>query len=182
MLATALLLIPLRWIIACVLAVIFHELAHYLCIFLCGGEVLSLQVGGKGISMEMTPINPLRELLSTMAGPISSLLLLFIRRWFPELALCGLVHGLFNLLPIFPLDGGRILMCIMQLMKIESSHFVWIQRGILLALITATLWLQYRLHAGLILLIPLCVIIIKNIKIKNLAKSRGNSYNSYTNQ
>ena len=59
--------------------------------------------------MELGCLSPVRELLAAAAGPVGSLSLMLMGRFFPRLALCGLVQGLFNLLPIYPLDGGRIL-------------------------------------------------------------------------
>ena len=59
--------------------------------------------------MELGCLSPVRELLAAAAGPVGSLSLMLMGRLFPRLALCGLVQGLFNLLPIYPLDGGRIL-------------------------------------------------------------------------
>ena len=59
--------------------------------------------------MELRGLGTAAELLAAAAGPVGSLSLLSLSGIFPRLALCGLVQGLFNLLPIYPLDGGRIL-------------------------------------------------------------------------
>ena len=57
--------------------------------------------------MEVSELDAKGECLCALAGPLGSLILAFLP--FSTLALCGLVQGLFNLLPIMPLDGGRIL-------------------------------------------------------------------------
>lgn len=108
-LALLLLVLPLPWVAAAVLAAAVHELCHYLAIAALGGQVGRIAVGPGGAAMELDALNPVRELLAAAAGPVGSLSLTLMGRFFPRLALCGLVQGLFNLLPIYPLDGGRIL-------------------------------------------------------------------------
>ena len=108
-LALTLLVLPLPWVAAAVLAAAVHELCHYLAIAALGGQVGRSAVGSGGAAMELGCLSPVRELLAAAAGPVGSLSLMLMGRFFPRLALCGLVQGLFNLLPIYPLDGGRIL-------------------------------------------------------------------------
>ena len=108
-LALTLLGLPLPWVAAAVLAAAVHELCHYLAIAALGGQVGRIAVGSGGAAMELGCLSPVRELLAAAAGPVGSLSLMLMGRFFPRLALCGLVQGLFNLLPIYPLDGGRIL-------------------------------------------------------------------------
>ena len=108
-LALTLLVLPLPWVAAAVLAAAVHELCHYLAIAALGGQVGRIAVGSDGAAMELGCLSPVRELLAAAAGPVGSLSLMLMGRFFPRLALCGLVQGLFNLLPIYPLDGGRIL-------------------------------------------------------------------------
>lgn len=108
-LALTLLVLPLPWVAAAVLAAAVHELCHYLAIAALGGQVGRIAVSSGGAAMELGCLSPVRELLAAAAGPVGSLSLMLMGRFFPRLALCGLVQGLFNLLPIYPLDGGRIL-------------------------------------------------------------------------
>jgi stage IV sporulation protein FB len=111
LLASMLLILPVQWVIAAVLAAVFHELCHYLAIRLCGGRVQKLQAGTVGAKMEAAGLNTFQELLCSMAGPLGSLLLLFLARWLPRTALCAGFQGIYNLLPVYPLDGGRVLRC-----------------------------------------------------------------------
>lgn len=108
-LALTLLVLPLPWVAAAVLAAAVHELCHYLAIAALGGQVGRIAVGSGGAAMELGCLSPVRELLAAAAGPVGGLSLMLMGRFFPRLALCGLVQGLFNLLLIYPLDGGRIL-------------------------------------------------------------------------
>lgn len=109
LLAAMLLLLPLQWVLAAVLAACLHECCHYLAIRALGGEVYGLRLGFGGAKMEAAPLPPGKELVAALAGPVGSASLVVLSRWLPRLAVCGFVHCVFNLLPLFPFDGGRVL-------------------------------------------------------------------------
>lgn len=114
--AALLLTLPLPWLLAAFAAGVFHEFCHYLMILAVGGVVEGIRIRPGGAVMEVAPLTPGRELLCALAGPLGGCVLLYFARWFPLVALCGLVQSVFNLLPIFPLDGGRALRCAVMLL------------------------------------------------------------------
>ena len=127
--ALLLLTVPIRWIAAGVFAAVIHELGHYLVVRLLGGEVISTTVSFRGARMEELPMSQGREILCILAGPAASFSLLLLARFFPRVAICGLIQGVYNLLPIYPLDGGRVLRCINSLVrKGEWGHFSRLKR------------------------------------------------------
>lgn len=120
----------LYWLVAAGVAVLFfasvlaHELSHALVARRYGIEVhdITLFVFGGAASLEGDAETPGQEALIAFAGPLSSLVIggaliglgyvwpqeqfLAIIGW---LAIINLSLGAFNLLPGFPMDGGRIL-------------------------------------------------------------------------
>ncbi|MEI6861484.1 MAG: site-2 protease family protein [Verrucomicrobiota bacterium] len=119
------------WTVALLLAfftcVVLHELGHCLTARRFGigtRRILLLPIGGMA-DMEEIPRQPSREILMTLAGPAVNFViagLLGLATWhIPEmvplyspqglayeLAQWNLYMGLFNLVPVFPMDGGRI--------------------------------------------------------------------------
>lgn len=106
-------------------SITLHELAHTLVAIHYGGRVESIVLMALGGVSQVTqmPRQPKHELAMAIAGPLTSVLLavgfslaFVAARGTPALAFgffvlayLNLVLGLFNLLPAFPMDGGRVL-------------------------------------------------------------------------
>ena len=163
-LAMSLLLLPLKWVIAWVLAVVVHEACHYAALRTCKAEISKIELGFSGAVIE-TDIAGIGECICALAGPLGSVSLLFLRKWFPELALCGLVQALFNFLPVFPLDGGRFIKALQE--KYAPGH-PWLRKlpenATLVLLFGVGLYGSLRLCLGLFpLLIPLVLFYKKHL-------------------
>ncbi|MCL2367433.1 MAG: peptidase M50 [Oscillospiraceae bacterium] len=109
-----------------ILAALVHELGHFIAIYAMGGRVLRLHLGlvGLRIDYEGRRIGYLGEVIIALAGPFVNLAFaygvsLLGQHMGGEAAffLAGINFGaaLFNLLPIYQLDGGRALYCILAL-------------------------------------------------------------------
>lgn len=106
--------------------VLFHELGHSLAAQKHGIIVMDIilwPLGGVA-RLKGAPQNPYQELIIAAMGPLASLLLAVITLPFwvlyqtviLDFALyANLCIGLINLVPVFPLDGGRILRAILNL-------------------------------------------------------------------
>lgn len=119
-LAFILLILPSSWVIFAILAAGIHELFHILAIVLTGGRIRSIRIGLFGAEIATCPMSSGQELLCALAGPAGSLLLLCFLRLCPVVAFFGLFQGLYNLLPLYPLDGGRALRCFADLVFPEK--------------------------------------------------------------
>ena len=95
-------------------SVALHELGHSVVARAKGGyihEIVLYPFGGAA-KISNIPKRPIDEIMVAMAGPAVSLALaLLFRQW--ELTLfLGYLNGMlffFNVLPVFPMDGGRVL-------------------------------------------------------------------------
>ena len=108
MLGLAVLLLPLRVLLGIVLAAAVHELGHLTAMYFLGVPVLGIVFRPSGARIEAGPMEPGVEVICALAGPVAGAVTIFAWKWFPELALAGLVQTVFNLIPVYPLDGGRV--------------------------------------------------------------------------
>ncbi len=162
-LAMMLLLIPLRWILAWVIAAMIHEMCHLGMIYLTGGCVNGFRIGPNGAQIHSYPMPCWKEMLCAAAGPAGSILLLLFARWFPGVAICGMLQALWNLIPLYPLDGGRVANCLISLVFPRYAHrIIKAIRAITICVLTVACVVLMRLFpVGLIPVLFLAGVIIK---------------------
>ena len=174
--AAGLLLLPMEWFAAAIAAAAFHESGHLIVLKWLHLPCRNLSIGAAGARIETGFLTSAQEFLCAAAGPVASLFLLLFWKVFPRMAVFGLVQGLFNLIPVYPMDGGRMLRIILfrlipdsaeLLMKLLSLVFVF---ALCLCLIRLKMY-GLLIAAGLYLL-------TKPTTEKFLANRRGNDYNS----
>lgn len=110
-LAAMVLLIPLKWLAAVLISAALHELFHMAALFLLGIRVFGIKVDIHGAKIDTQSMSDGQELICALAGPLGGFALLGLAKWFPELSICAVFHSLYNLLPVYPADGGRVLRC-----------------------------------------------------------------------
>jgi Zn-dependent protease/CBS domain-containing protein len=128
-------------------SVVIHELAHSLVSRAFGTPVhdIALFIFGGAAHIGQEPRRAREELLMALAGPGASLGLaaLFFAVWWLSLGITGPLHALaswlawinlmlalFNLIPGFPLDGGRVLRAIVWGMTGNMNRATVIAAGI----------------------------------------------------
>jgi Zn-dependent protease len=154
--------------------VVLHELGHALAALRYGiraSRILLLPIGGMA-QFDSLPRQPGRELVIALAGPAVNYLLIGLIvagfGWPPALGdvglptrmaeiphallLINLMMGVFNLLPAFPMDGGRVLRALLALRFGHARATRWAARsGQVIALVCgsgaiyASVFLGYNL-------------------------------------
>lgn len=102
-----------------ILFIILHELAHILMGYILGMKITNFRINILGVSAEMYNYNSRKsyiKIITYFAGPIFNLLcaisfycLNLNEQLKIDLVYTNIILFLFNLLPILPLDGGKIL-------------------------------------------------------------------------
>lgn len=164
LLAFALLLLPFRWIIAWVAASAFHEFCHYIALRLSGCRVLRVMIGPGGAVMDTDLTGDAKEIICALAGPFGSLLLLLIGRHCPRSALCALFQSVYNLIPIYPLDGGRALRGVLRKVFPDNGEIIgkWIEYCATAALLILCAYAALVLGLGILPLLLAVGLILKN--------------------
>ena len=181
--AAVLLLIPLPWVVAWFVAAAVHELGHCLMVLICGKGIERIEIGGQGAQIFTEPLTDIQTALCAFAGSAGGLSLLFFASSFPRIAVCALLQSAFNLLPVFPLDGGRALCAICRLLfsckvadKISSyvgNIVIWL--FCFIGFVSTVFW-----KLGILPLAFSLFFLMHMKKIKKLANKSVTGYNSAT--
>jgi Zn-dependent protease len=131
------LLLGMGIVVALFGSVLVHEFGHALVARRYGvktREIVLLPIGGIAVLSE-SPKKPMHELWIALAGPLTSLALALMAflahavggpEFFSFLGALNLALCVFNMLPAFPLDGGRVL-------RAGLSHWLGAARGTAIA-------------------------------------------------
>lgn len=114
---------------------IFHEAGHILCLWAMGEKPGRIVFSFYGIKLERLPMafhGKINEIIVFASGPFAnfvlSLFLILVSAANETLkiwALISLITGVFNLIPIRPLDGGNILFTLLcRLIKEEKAGII----------------------------------------------------------
>jgi stage IV sporulation protein FB len=137
----------LLWVPVLFISVLIHELAHAAAIGLFGYGPSDIVLGGiGGATMNKRVAKPWHDVIISLAGPVASFALAFLIafsymrmpfaqrdpmlvEFLPLLVEANIWWGLFNLLPIAPLDGGHAVRNFLRIFLRERNAFriaVWV--------------------------------------------------------
>lgn len=132
-----------------------HELGHVAALYLMGGKADTITVAYYGIGLKYsTPLGTFKTVFILLCGPLVNLLLLLFGIGY-DINIALLV---INLLPIYPLDGGRILKLLLnQVFSLSVSDKLFI--AVTLVFILLLLGLCFYLKSTSLLLIVIYVLV-----------------------
>lgn len=149
----------------CFLSVFLHELSHYFAAILFHYKIdrMELNIWGGVLNLYSYVIKPSHEIVILIAGPLSNLLIalifIIISQYIEvdiikDIIFANTVLGAFNLIPITPLDGGKII-------RLYLAYFFGYGKAIKIALVFSKIFsiilfifgiylLQYDILNGII--------------------------------
>jgi len=172
--AVLLLCIPLPWVTAGFLAALLHEAGHLFALRLLQKQARGFQIAENGTSIHIPPMTSFEELFCTAGGLMTSLCLSALYSLFPRLSICAFVQFVYNCIPVYPLDGGRLLSCILNLLvgpqRAENIVF-HIGCFFLFTILLAGCWLSFGLKIGYVPLFVALSVAVKAVTRKRPCKS-----------
>lgn len=111
-----------------------HEMGHICALLLFGSYPDEINFGIFGVRIQQNRyiLSDCRQALVILCGPLVNIILfaLFLladficeSRFFLMISAVNLVLGVFNLLPVLPLDGGRILLAVLDFLMSEKTAY-----------------------------------------------------------
>ena len=157
---------------------VVHELSHCGMLWLCSVPVRCVHLGNHGVLIQTDAMPPWKTVISSLAGPMGGLLLLLAGKLFPQAAVCALLLSVYNLLPVYPLDGGRALWALIdgvfdaRRSKCICNVVEWIVLSaiLMMGLLAAFFW-----KLGLMPLLLTVILCLRLGKIKIPCKSTLNA-------
>jgi len=133
--------------------VLIHELGHVAAAKGFGWRVKEVQLlpfGGVAVVEELGTVPAREELIVALAGPLQHVWMVALAwamqaagapggDWWGYFLQVNVMIGLFNLLPVLPLDGGKVMLCLL-------SYAMSYHRSIV-----CSVWISLALSAGIVL-------------------------------
>lgn len=164
---------------------LIHELAHMICGVVLGLKPDTLRIMPFGFSIEFKPnlkdynkkiaksnLLSLKKILIALAGPLVNLIIVILGIIFNidnNIVFSNLLILLFNLIPIYPLDGGRVLKNLFKILlgNKKANRYINTVSNVFLILLTifsSVFILFFKNVAIFMLIIMLWIIVVKENK------------------
>lgn len=145
LLGVAVCLDPAELFLPFLAAALVHELGHMVVMAVCQVPPASIQLGFAGAAIFASFSTPRQELLCAAAGPLANLLSsTILLPAAPKFAAAGILLAAFNLLPVYPLDGGRIVRAVApraaETVSVVTAAVLLLAGAVLTAVFHLGLW------------------------------------------
>lgn len=172
--------------------VIIHEMCHLIVGLIIGGKANKMYITPFGVSLEMYlygKTKHLNKIIFYLSGPIINIILGFIFFYLKfdfKLVYTNFAIGFFNLLPILPLDGGKVLKEILTIVfdSQMSNDIIIIFSKFILSLLSLTysiLIIKIKNIYILILLVYLWYLFFKEERKYTILKKAREEIKKYNN-
>lgn len=173
-----------------------HEMGHLICGLLLGLKPKSLKIMPLGICIEFSVIYKdynrkikngnvltMKKMILALAGPITNILIIvlciftkdYTNAIYKNIIYANLLIAIFNLMPIYPLDGGRFLKELIHIIKgrkesTECINFISNACTILLTMLASIGIYYYKNIAIALIICYLWILTIAENKKYNMKK------------
>lgn len=172
-----------------------HEMGHLICGLLLGLKPKALKIMPLGVCIEFSVIYKdhnrkikngnilsVKKMILALAGPITNIIIIMLcilcKNYIglsKEIIYANLLIAIFNLIPIYPLDGGRLLKELVHIIKgnkesIEYVNFISNACTILLTMVASIGIYYYKNIAILLIVSYLWILTIEENKKYNMKK------------
>jgi len=169
--AFLLLAVPLKALCGWFGAAVCHELGHIAAQYILGGRLGKIVVLPTGAVIEGEDLGVCKNVICVLAGPVMGAVPMIFMRLFPELALFSFLLTAYNLIPLYPMDGGRVLHLMSERSTLMQILVMAVEAAVTACLICMVFWCHTPVP-----LLPL----IPFLREKYLAKRRNSEYNRAT--
>ena len=168
-----------------------HELGHLYMGLLLGLKPKSLKIMPFGVSIlfetyKTKKQTQTKKMFIAIAGPVVNIIIAIVGwlfEWQVEIIYANILIAIFNLLPIYPLDGGRIINAILS-MKLKQERVIkYILKisniSIIILTIIASIGILYLKNIAIIFIIAyLWWLVIRLNKISKMKKKMYDTINA----
>ena len=163
-------------VVLCLFIILVHEMGHFLSATLMGLNVKNVKIfmfGGVTTLNESLNLSIYKEIIMLLFGPITQIIFVYIiylfyknglvsSITFQKVSVINKVLLSFNLLPILPLDGGKLLNNLLDIiLPLNLSHLI----SIIVGFISLPLvFLVFNKLLGVLIFVQLFVHLIEEVK------------------